>query len=110
VIVKDILRLPLRAVVTAIGGIALVTSMRMNARFGWGLSPNLADRTTLAILHAIVDPAAASIIAAGGLMFRWDRRRQGIGLLVFAGLLIAYSMLSVFGFMSTSARATAKCP
>ena len=69
-----------------IGAIALVTSMCMNVRFGWGLSPNLTDRTTLAVLHALVDPAAAGIIAAGGLMFRWDWRRQGIGLLAFAAL------------------------
>jgi hypothetical protein len=96
----------LSLLLAAIGVIALVTSMWMNARFGWGLSPNLADRTTLAILHAIVDPAAAGVIAACGLMFRWGRTRQGVGLLVFAGLLIVYSMLSVFGFMSTRIAAT----
>jgi len=49
----------------------------MNARFGCGLSPNLADRTTLAILHAIVDPAAAGIIAAGGLMFPLGQEAAG---------------------------------
>jgi hypothetical protein len=96
----------LSILLAAIGVIALVTSMWMNARFGWGLSPNLTDRTTLAVLHALVDPAAAGIIAAGGLMFRWDWRWQGTGLLAFAALLIAYSMLSVFGFMSTRIAAT----
>jgi hypothetical protein len=73
--------------------------------FRMGTVPNLTDRTTLAVLHALVDPAAAGIIAAG-LMFRWEWRRQGIGFLAFAVLLIAYSMLSVFGFMSTRIAAT----
>jgi hypothetical protein len=67
---------------------------------GGGLSPDFADRTALAVLHALVDPAAAGITAAGGLMVRWGWRRQGLGVLTFAALLIAYSMLSVFGFMS----------
>src|SRR5262245_20282618 len=39
----------LSLLLAAIGVTALVTSVWMNARFGWGLSPNLADRTTLAI-------------------------------------------------------------
>jgi hypothetical protein len=57
-----------------IGVIALVTSMWMNARFGWGLSPNLADRTTLAVLHALVDPAAAGINEAHGTSGPWAAR------------------------------------
>ena len=47
------------------------------------------------VQHALVDPAAAGIIAAGGLMFRWEWRWQGIGLLAFAALHITYSMHSV---------------
>jgi hypothetical protein len=90
----------LSMLLAAIGAIALATSIWMNARFGWGLSPDFADRTALAVLHALVDPAAAGITAAGGLMVRWGWRRQGMGALTFAALLIAYSMLSVSGFMS----------
>ena len=90
----------LSVLLALIGAIALSTSMWMNARFGWGLSADLGDRTILAVLHALLDPAAAGMIAAAGLMFRWSRRKQGVGVLAFAVLLIAYSILSVFGFMS----------
>ena len=83
-----------------IGVVALGASMVMNWRFGWGLSHDTIDRTTIAVLHVLVDPAAAGLVTAGGLMISWGWRREGIIVLLCAGLLIAYSMVSVFGFMS----------
>jgi hypothetical protein len=83
-----------------IGIAALGISMWMNFRFGWGLSGDLADRTTLAVLHVLVDPAAAGLVVAGTLMRRWGWRMEGLGFQIIAILLILYSMLSVYGFMS----------
>jgi hypothetical protein len=84
----------------AIGCVALGVSMWMNARFGWGLSGDFTDRTTLAILHVIVDPAAAGLVFAGTMMRRWGWKKEGRWFQIIALLLILYSMLSVYGFMS----------
>jgi hypothetical protein len=54
----------------AIGVVALGVSMWMNFRFGWGLSSDFMDRTTLAILHVLVDPAAAGLVFVGTMMRR----------------------------------------
>lgn len=85
----------------AIGLIAMGVSMFMNARFGWGLSEDLADRTAMAVLHILVDPAAACLIVAGALMLRWGWKREGSIFLGSAIILILWSMLSVYGFMSS---------
>ena len=79
----------------------MLVSMWMNARFGWGLAPDWADRITLAVLHVLVDPAAAGLIVTGSLMIRWGWRWQGALFLAIALVLMAYSMLSVYGFMSS---------
>jgi len=79
---------------------AMSVSMWMNARFGWGLAPEWADRITLALLHVLVDPAAAGLIVTGSLMIRWSWRWQGTVFLAIALVLIIYSMLGVYGFMS----------
>lgn len=79
---------------------AMIVSMWMNARFGYGLAPDWADRITLAVLHVLVDPAAAGLIVTGGLMIRWSWRWQGTVFLAIALVLIVYSMLGVYGFMS----------
>ena len=80
---------------------AMLMSMWMNARFGWGLAPDWADRISLAVLHVLVDPAAAGLIVTGSLMVRWGWRCQGALFLAIALLLMSYSMLSVYGFMSS---------
>ena len=80
--------------------VALCASMWMNARFGWGLSQDLTDRTILAVLHVLVDPAAALLLIAGSVITRWGRNGEGRAFLFFALLLVLDSMLSVFGFMS----------
>src|SRR5262245_25198259 len=85
----------------AVAFTALLVSMWMNARFGWGLAPDWADRITLAVLHVLVDPAAAGLVVTGSLMIRWRWRWQGILFLAIALVLMAYSMLSVYGFMSS---------
>lgn len=83
-----------------VGLVALGASMFMNFRFGYGLSKDFTDRTTLAILHVLTDPAAAGLVVAGTMMRRWGWKREGTAFQVIAGLLILYSMLSVYGFMS----------
>jgi hypothetical protein len=85
----------------AIGLVAMAVSMFMNARFGWGLSEDFADRTAMAILHILVDPAAAALVVAGALMLRWGWKAEGRGFLFIAVILISWSMLSVYGFMSS---------
>jgi len=89
-------------ILLCIGSVALCTSMWMNAKFGWGLSPDLPDRIALAIHHVLVDPAAASLVATSSLMIRWGRRRGGWTCRIFAVLLMFFSMLNVFGFISAS--------
>ena len=84
----------------AIAFAAMLVSMWMNARFGWGLAPDWVDRITLAVLHVLVDPAAAGLIVTGGLMIRWGWWWQGALFLAIALLLMGYSVLSVYGFMS----------
>lgn len=88
------------ALLIGIGLIAMVVSMVMNWRFGWSLASAEEDRYLMAVLHSLVDPAAAGLVAAGGLMLAWGWRWQGWLALGCAGLLVAYSMISVFGFMS----------
>ena len=66
-----------------------------------GLSHDFTDRTTLAILHVIVDPAAGGLVVAGSMMRRWGWTREGRAFQVIAVILILYSMLSVYGFMSS---------
>ena len=83
-----------------IGLVAMVVSMIMNWRFGYSLAASEGDRLLMAVLHSLVDPAAACLIAAGGLMLAWGWRWQGIAALLCAGVLVAYSMVTVFGFMS----------
>ena len=83
-----------------IGLVALGISMWMGFRFGWGLSQDLADRATLALLHVLVDPAAAGLVLAGSMMMRWGWKREGWLFYGFALMLVLYSMLSVYGFMS----------
>jgi hypothetical protein len=83
-----------------IGLAALGVSVFMNMRFGLGLSQDPTDRTTMAILHVLVDPAAAGLVVAGALMRRWGWKWEGFCFQAIALLLILYSMLSVYGFMS----------
>jgi hypothetical protein len=64
------------------------------------LSPDITDRATLAILHVLIDPAAAGLVFAGSMMRRWGWNREGRWFQIIAVLLIVYSMLSVYGFMS----------
>ena len=83
-----------------IAAIALLASMVMNWRFGWGLSTDLVDRSTVAVLHVLVDPAAGSLALAGSMLMRWGWKREGWTFYGFALVLVLYSMLSVYGFMS----------
>jgi hypothetical protein len=93
-------RLLVAGLLITVGIIAMCASMIMNWRFGWGLASDPMDRTLMAVIHTLVDPGAACLIAAGGLMFAWRWRWMGWLAFICAAILVAYSMVSVFGFMS----------
>jgi hypothetical protein len=82
-----------------IGLIALAVSMSMNARFGWAQASSIEDRYMIAGLHLLIDPAAAILVAMAGLFAGW-RWRAAVAL-VCAVVLIGWSMISVYGFLSS---------
>src|SRR5262245_12651779 len=86
----------------ALGTVALIVSVFMNSRFGWGLSQDLLDRGTLAILHGMVDPSSAALICCGAMTWRWGAAwwTASVAAWACAVVFICYSMLSVYGFMS----------
>src|SRR5262249_51154720 len=63
-----------------------------------------ADRVASAAIHMLVDAAAALLVTASGIMLSWRGARwktMGAIALLCTLALVAYSMLTVFGFMST---------
>ena len=63
-----------------------------------------ADRWASASLHLLNDAAGAILVAASGVMLNlagWRTRVMGLIALPCALVLVAYSILSVYGFMST---------
>ena len=91
----------LSVILVGTGICALALSMWMNARFGWAQADALEDRTVMAGLHTLADPAAAALGAAGGMFLAWGWRWHGFGAILFAFAFIAWSMVSVYGFMAT---------
>ena len=91
----------LSVILVGTGICALALSMWMNARFGWAQADALEDRTVMAGLHTLADPAAAALGAAGGVFLAWGWRWHGFGTILFAFAFIAWSMVSVYGFMAT---------
>ena len=88
----------------AIGLGAMATVMWMTGRFGWSLQEVTADRWASACLHLLNDAAGASLVAASGVMLNlegWRTRLMGLIALPCALVLVAYSIASVYGFMST---------
>ena len=88
----------------AIGLCAMATVMWMTGRFGWSLQEATADRWASASLHLLNDAAGAILVAASGVMLNlagWRTRVMGLIALPCALVLVAYSIVSVYGFMST---------
>ena len=91
-------------IMVAIGLGAMATVMWMTGRFGWSLQDATADRWASACLHLLNDAAGASLVAASGVMLNlagWRTRVMGLIALSCALVLVAYSIASVYGFMST---------
>lgn len=87
-----------------IGFCAMGVVMFMSARFGYSLQDDPADRYASAIIHILVDAGAASLITASGIMLSWGGlrwRSMGIVAFICALALVAYSVITVYGFMST---------
>ena len=87
-----------------IGLCAMAAVMFMTGRFGWSLQDEAADRIASASIHVLVDAGGAALVTASGIMLSWRGwrwRMMGIIALFCALVLVAYSILSVYGFMST---------
>jgi len=87
----------------AIGLGGMATVMWMTGRFGWSLQEATADRWASASLHLLNDAAGAILVAASGVMLNlagWRTRVMGLIALLCALVLVAYSIVSVYGFMS----------
>jgi hypothetical protein len=55
-------------------------------------------------MNVLVDPAAAALAAASGSMLKyigWSRKVMGVTALLISLILVGYSIISVYGFMST---------
>jgi hypothetical protein len=87
-----------------LGLCAVATVMWMTGRFGWSLQEAAVDRWVSACLHMLNDAAGAALVVASSVMFgmpEWRTRIMGVIALICALLLVAYSVVSVYGFMST---------
>ena len=88
----------------AIGLGAMATVMWMTGRFGWNLQEAAVDRWASAALHVLNDAAGAGLVVASSVMLGmpgWRARIMGAIALLFALVLVTYSIVSVYGFMST---------
>ena len=88
----------------AIGLCAMATVMWMTGRFGWSLHEVAVDRWASAALHVLNDAAGAGLVVASSVMLGmpgWRARIMGLIALLFALVLVTYSIVSVYGFMST---------
>jgi lysylphosphatidylglycerol synthetase-like protein (DUF2156 family) len=83
-----------------IGLVALGVSVYCNARFGWSLQTDTGDRAAMATVHVTVDVAAAILVAVGSRMLRRRQHVLGSIAMSISGVLVIYSMVSVYGFMS----------
>jgi hypothetical protein len=94
----------LRVLLILIGIAAMGTVMWMTGRFGYGLQDADADRWASAVLHVLGDAAGAGLVAIAGIMLGWSGWRwkaMGSIAMVCALILVTYSIVSVYGFMST---------
>jgi hypothetical protein len=91
-------------ILVAIGLCAMATVMWMTGRFGWSLHEAAVDRWASAALHVLNDAAGAGLVVASSVMLGmpgWRARIMGLIALLFALVLVTYSIVSVYGFMST---------
>ena len=87
-----------------IGFAAMLTVMYCTGRFGWSLQELESDRWASAVLHVLGDAAGAGLVAIAGIMLGWVGWRwklMGSIAMLCALILVAYSIVSVYGFMST---------
>jgi hypothetical protein len=94
---------PLSILLGIIGVCAMLVVMWMTARYGWSLQDDIADRSASAALNILVDPAAAALAAASGSMLKYIgwRKVMGVIAVLISLILVGYSIISVYGFMST---------
>src|SRR6516225_11091650 len=96
----------LSAILIGIGFLALLAIMWMTGRFGWSLQEDQADRYASAIIHVLVDASAAALISTASYMLSrpgatWKWRPVGAAAAYISIMLMGYSVLSVFSWMST---------
>jgi hypothetical protein len=93
-----------RVILIAVGLSAMAAVMYMSGRFGWSLQETTEDRFAIAALHVLSEAAAAGLVMFGALVSRragWRYKLMAALALACSLLLIAYSIISVNGFMST---------
>jgi hypothetical protein len=88
----------------AIGVCAMVAVMWMTGRFGWSLQEAEGDRWVSAGLHVLNDAAAAGLVVASSILLGkigWKYKFMGSIALLCGLALVIYSVVTVYGFMST---------
>lgn len=96
----------LSTILIGIGFLALLAIMWMTGRFGWSLQEDQADRYPSAVIHALVDASAAALISTASYMLSrpgatWKWRPVGAAAACISIMLMGYSVLSVYSWMST---------
>jgi len=80
--------------------------MWMTGRFGWSLQEDQADRCASAVIHVLVDASAVALISAASYMVSrpgaaWKWRSIGAAAACISIMLMGYSVVSVYSWMST---------
>jgi hypothetical protein len=91
-------------ILVAIGLCAVATVMWMTGRFGWSLQEEVWDKWVSAGLHVLNDAAGAGLVITSSIMLGksgWANKAGGMIAMLCALLLVTYSIVSVYGFMST---------
>src|SRR5215831_19388283 len=84
------------------GTIMLMLTMGMAFKFGLGLGHDDLSRFGFAIFYAGADFIGALFMGGVGILLAWRWYTAGILVLIATAMCIAFSMMTIFGFQSSS--------